>query len=208
MREVIVHGALKNMLPQSTFNFDVHDAREAFSALFANFPATKQYVYDNNWHIFYGDPEGDDWESLGGEELTLHRPNKEIHIVPAVEGSGGNGGIIKTVVGAVIIGAALFFSGGTLAAPLFSVLGTSFTFGNLAFLGAAIALSGIAQMLTPTPEVSSQSTNERNSPDQRQSFLFSGAVNSTEEGGAVPLIYGQHRVGSTVISSGLEIEQI
>lgn len=208
MRDVVIHGALAKMLPQDRFTFSVLDPREAFSALFANFPATRQYVYDNNWHIFYGDPQGDEWESLSEEELTLQRPNKEIHIVPAIEGSGGNGGIIKTVVGVAIVGAALFFSGGTLAAPLFAVLGTSFTFGNLAFLGAAIALSGISQMLTPTPEVSTRSTVERNDPASRPSFLFQGAVNSTEEGGAVPVIYGQMRVGSTVISSGLEIEQI
>ena len=36
--------------------------------------------------------------------------------------------------------------------------------------------------------------------------MFSGILNSNEQGGSVPLVYGRARVGSIVISSGVYAE--
>ncbi len=44
--------------------------------------------------------------------------------------------------------------------------------------------------------------------DQHQSYILSGPINTMNEGGAIPVLYGAPIVGSTVISAGLEIEQI
>ncbi|MFP4902656.1 tail assembly protein, partial [Paraburkholderia sp. BR14261] len=65
-------------------------------------------------------------------------------------------------------------------------------------LGAALALSGIAQLLSPRPQA--QATPER--ADNEPSLAFDGAVNTMGQGGPVPLGYGRMRVGSQVISVG------
>jgi len=41
-----------------------------------------------------------------------------------------------------------------------------------------------------------------------KSYMFNGALNSNEQGGPVPLIYGQARVGSIVISSAITSEEM
>lgn len=52
-----------------------------------------------------------------------------------------------------------------------------------------------------TPTVKSYTS--RNPPDQRTSYLFDGAVNTVAQGGPVPIIYGRMRVGSVVVSAGI-----
>ena len=52
------------------------------------------------------------------------------------------------------------------------------------------------------------SYDKREAPAQRPSFVFDGAVNTSEQGGPVPLVYGTMRTGSVVISSGLVSEEV
>jgi predicted phage tail protein len=73
-------------------------------------------------------------------------------------------------------------------------------------LGLAMFASGILQMLSPTPEIPDYSGREK--PDSRPSYLFDGPVNTTEQGGPIPLIYGEVLVGSTIISTSLDVEDI
>ncbi|MCR8922670.1 hypothetical protein NO559_07805 [Dasania sp. GY-MA-18] len=44
---------------------------------------------------------------------------------------------------------------------------------------------------------------EERNEEGRQSHIFNGALNSTEQGQAIPIIYGRIRVGSIPISAGL-----
>jgi len=67
-------------------------------------------------------------------------------------------------------------------------------------------LSGVAMMLTPVPGTPEYS--EREKPDERQSFLFDGPVNTNEQGGAIPIAYGRVLMGSTVVSTALDVEDI
>lgn len=136
--------------------------------------------------------------------------SKDLHIVPSAEGSGG-GGFFRVVLGAVIVAAAVVASGGTaagFAGTAFSVGTLNVSFGSVALFGASLALGGIAQLLTPVPKISAGDYNNRNSPEERASYIFNGAVNTTEQGGPVPLVYGRMVIGSTVISGGITAEQI
>ena len=49
---------------------------------------------------------------------------------------------------------------------------------------------------------------ELESPDQRSSFIFNGAVNISSQGTPVPLVYGQMRTGSVVVSAGINTEEV
>jgi predicted phage tail protein len=137
----------------------------------------------------------------------LNLGSKDLHIMPAPQGSGG---VFRVVLGVVLIGAALVLSGGTLGAAIPGFLGTSLgmTYSSLALFGASMALGGLSQMLTPVPKIGADSYAGRETADERPSFIFNGAVNTTEQGGPVPVIYGRMRVGSTVISGGITTENI
>ena len=211
MKTIILHGQLAEFTGQSEYRVEVSDAREAFSWLFAMFPKSRTLFKDQSWNIFYGNPEDTElpMQSLDEHSFMRGTSRDEIHIAPEVCGLGGNNGAVKTVIGIIIIAAVTYFSAGTLsAAAVSATFGAGGAIGSIAFIGASMALSGIAQMLTPMPDMSADGTTDRNKADQRPSYLFNGAVNVLEEGGAVPIIYGLHRVGSTVVSSGVEIEQI
>ena len=125
--------------------------------------------------------------------------NIDFHIIPSIRGSKGAGGVIKIVLGVALIGAALFFSGGTLAAPLMSTgLLSGFTYGNIAMVGLALGLAGVAALLTPKVQ----------NANQQSSFTLSGPTNAYDQGNPVPLVYGEVITGSHLISGSMDIERI
>jgi predicted phage tail protein len=111
-------------------------------------------------------------------------------------------GTTKIVLGAVLVGGAIFFSGGTLAAPL---LGTSaglfggITYGNIALLGVGLMLAGASTLLSK-PQVSTASNSV--------SVNGGNIGNSGQQGNAVTLIYGEVMVGSTPIEAWSDVEDI
>lgn len=138
------------------------------------------------------------------EDMIMGSSCKELHIMPRVEGSGGRGGIMA-VLGTVLVGAAIFFSGGLAAGGLSATwAGMQGTlWGTVAQLGAGMALSGIATMLAPQVGFDTNANESR-----KPSYLYSGPINLEREGGAVALIYGFPIVGSVVVSGGITVEDI
>ena len=67
-------------------------------------------------------------------------------------------------------------------------------------------LGGVAQLLAPDVDSGDPQTYEK--PEAKASFLFNGPVNTAEQGGPVPLVYGRVITGSHVVSSGLSTEKI
>ena len=75
------------------------------------------------------------------------------------------------------------------------------TFASIAMnLGLSMALGGISQMLAGNPATPGPANAVTNLP----SYAFNGAVNTAAQGNPVPICYGRLRVGSQVISTGLE----
>lgn len=134
-------------------------------------------------------------ENVGVDHLTLSGTT-EIRIVPVIAGSK-SGGLLQTVLGAVLIvvGAVLSFTGigGPIGAALISV-------------GIGMVAGGILQMLSPTPKTASQ--QEQATTENKPSYLFNGAFNSTQQGLPVPIVYGQMLVGSSVVGVGTWAEAI
>jgi len=76
-------------------------------------------------------------------------------------------------------------------------------------VGAALVLGGVAQLLTPTPQlgtVNARGIDETTDP--RRSYSFSGIQNVSRQGVPIPLIYGEVFTGSVVISAGINTEEI
>ena len=60
-----------------------------------------------------------------------------------------------------------------------------------------MALGGISEMLTPVPKPPPEA-------NKLKSFSFSGIEQTTQQGGAIPIVYGKCFVGSAVLSSGVD----
>ncbi|CTQ45776.1 tail assembly protein [Roseibium aggregatum] len=192
LRTVYLHGKLAKEFGKK-FEFDANDIAEIGRALNAVVPGFRKYAIDRHFRIVRGNlKSGFD---IDESQLTLSLGNtSEIHIFPAVKGSGGNNallGIVKVVAGIALLGVGYFLLGGTLATVAMG-------------LGASLALSGVASLLTP--QVPQQ--EQREEPGNQNSHLFNGATNTTRQGAPVPLVYGKMRTGSHVASAGITLEEI
>ncbi|WLG43222.1 tail assembly protein [Pseudomonas sp. FP1740] len=116
----------------------------------------------------------------------------ELRIVPVISGSK-SGGLFQTVLGVVLIvvGVVVTALSGGSASPVGAALIST---------GIAMTIGGVLQMLSPTPKTPSQ--QDQAVTENKPSYLFNGAFNSTQQGLPVPIVYGQMLVGSSVIAIG------
>jgi len=68
-------------------------------------------------------------------------------------------------------------------------------------VGLSLVLGGVSTMLSPPPP--ELNMNEAN---KLQNYSFSGVTNTAQVGTAIPIAYGRLFVGSSVISSGLDVD--
>ena len=208
MKVVKVYGALKKRLGQGRFEFDVATPAEAIRALCANFPGLQKWIIDSEQDgIAYKVKVGK--EEIGEdniEELAYPWSEKEVFsVTPVLTGAGRGWG--KVIVGALLITAAILLPG---AAPAlgwsgFTAGGTGAMAGfaaSMANVGLLVTLSGVAEMLSPSPPMPDMDVNTL------QSFSFSGVLNTNQIGTPVPIAYGRLFVGSSVVSSGLDVDQL
>ena len=194
LRKIKLYGELAKFLGQKTFEAEVHNAAQAIKFLIVNFPQLEKHMGDRHYKVLVGN-----WEI---KEEEIHYPNgqEEIKIIPIVGGEGGRG-LGRFLVGAVLIGVAIANPFGAAAIGTFG--GTPIAVSQLVgTIGASLAFQGLAQMLTPVPEIKEQEQ------DPRLSFNFSGIQNTSRAGVPVPVIYGEIMVGSVVISANIENEQV
>lgn len=196
-REIVLYGALAEKYGRS-FLLDVSSAAEAVRALASQLKGFANEMRKGEYQVKIDETYIDENELL----LTLGRANA-LHFIPVPCGSK-NDGILKVILGIALIGIGFAVSSGAFA---FSGVGGWTAMGNTLFgigaktflaLGAGLAMSGLAMMLSPTPTLES---NE--SADDTPSYLFNGAINITEEGNCVPLCYGVFMCGSVVVSCGM-----
>ena len=145
--------------------------------------------------------------------LLMPFSDKEVFsITPVVAGAGrGTGAILA---GAALIAVAIanpavgFGLGGAVGFRAGAVgTATAATFGaSLAAAGGTIGiglvLAGIAQAISP------QEPDEKKKAIELESFSMSNVVNTSRQGLPVPIAYGRVWVGSAVISSGLDVDQL
>ncbi|ASA02723.1 tail assembly protein [Enterobacter hormaechei] len=131
-----------------------------------------------------------DRRNIGHEEFELLGPGDELRIIPVIRGSK-RAGVFQALLGTALVAAAIWMPGVSIAAS------------NLMFsVGAAMAVGGVVQMLSP--QVSG--LRMRQEPDNKPSYAFGGPVNTTASGNPVPLLYGQREIGGAIISAGVYAE--
>jgi len=198
LRKIRVYGKLAKFLKQRVFEADVASAAEAVRFLVANFPQLRPHMAEQYYKVSVGT------YALTADELHDPAGQQEIKIVPVLTGAGG-------ATGRIIAGVALFAIATFATAGGGAIFGTAFA-KNLGLLaaaqgvGAALALGGVAQLLTPVPVV--PTTGPDTQQDPRKSYSFSGIQQTSRQGVPVPVVYGETLVGSVVISSGVDTDNL
>jgi predicted phage tail protein len=196
LRKIKLYGQLAKFIGRRVLEADVATAAEAVRMLVANFPGIEQHMADQYYRVTVGTYD------LGLDEIHDPAGQQDIKIVPVVAGAGATAKII--------LGVALF------ALATFATAGGGAIFGaaiakNIGFLaatqafGVALALGGVAQLLTPVPKIP-QGPDTVNDP--RKTYNFSGIQQTSRQGVPVPCVYGLTLVGSVVISAGTDTVQV
>jgi predicted phage tail protein len=187
-----VYGSLAKFLGQRVFRAAVDTPLEAVSFLRANFEGLAAHMADYDYKVLTGTLE----LQAGSNPEQLQYPvgmGEAISIVPVLGGAGGRG------TGSILAGVALV--GFSLAFPgIGKVIGGK-AMTAIGLFGGGLILDGVAQMLTPVPDLSDSDLDPASNPAS-----FSGIQNVDRQGVAVPVVYGETLVGSVVISSGINTQ--
>lgn len=202
LRKIKLYGKLAKFVGHRILEADVATAAEAVRFLVANWPELEKHMGDQHYRVTVGNYD------LLPEELHDPAGQQEIKIVPVMIGAGAVGRIIAGVALIVLsFGVASLAAGAALAGTLsgFGLQALAFATQAGLYIGASLALSGVAQLLTPTPRVP---TGPDTQNDPRKSYSFSGIQNTSRQGIPVPIVYGETVVGSVVISAGIDTVQV
>ena len=224
MKVVKVYGALRKRLGQCRFQFEADTPAQAIKALCANFPGLDKWLIDSEQDgVGYRVTIGKEriGEAEAGALLLPWSERDVFSITPVIAGAGQGAGSIFAGIGlvalAIVLGPAaggflglgMGLSGVTAGAVAGSaamgIIGGAFA-SAVGFLGVSLVVGGVAQMLSPTPTFSGF---ERGKEAARlESSTFSGITNTVQQGMPVPICYGRCYIGSAVISSGLDVDQL
>lgn len=194
IRTIVLHGYLRKRFGKQ-YKLDVDSPAEVIRALGVQLNGFVAALRRGEFRVLRGS------YALGEAELGLPLADeREFHIIPVACGSK-RGGLLKVILGVAMIGVGFAVMGGAAAATSASVMSIGKT---LLTFGAGMFFNGLGQMLSPTPEIDPS----HEGPATRQSHVFGGTQNLTEEGNIVPVIYGITWSGSVVTSAGMNVKLV
>lgn len=194
IRTIRLYGVLGATFGRE-FKLAVSTPKEAIRALCVIVPGFERFMNTSKqrgltYAIFSGR------RNLINDELSMDEGDADIRIAPVVVGSK-RAGVFQTIFGAVLVAAAVFFTGG---------VGAAFTAGGWAGVaattGAAMMVGGVVQMLSPQ----TSGLASKQSADNQASYAFGGVTNTTSQGNPVPVLYGKRRIGGAPVSAGIYVD--
>ncbi len=155
----------------------------------------KYKILVNNEQIYSEPLEAHETQKILNSELCILKNNiKTIDIVPVLEGAGD---IFESPIVGIFLGGVMMMAGlgmlGFAANPM------------LLMAGLGLVFQGVANLLSTPPKFEEFRDIEQNQLNKRASYLFGGPVNTVNEGGPVPLLYGRLLIGSQVIGSSFDL---
>lgn len=188
MVNVRFYGSLKQF--GSEFRLDCQTTAEIIQALTSQIPKLRQFIQQGLFTVRVG---RDYFDNRYLEQGLSHKLKDDatVHFTPVLKGSK-RGGLFGVIAGVAII------SGAIALGPLAGIISTNAAW-IVGSVGASLLLGGVAQMLTKMPEMKLGTEKEK-----KQSTAFSNLSNMTAQGKTMPLAYGRMRVGSLIISQGVE----
>jgi len=194
MAVVYLHGYLGTKYGRR-FDLAVNSVVEAVRLLSANFKGFEADVFNHNPGFLIKVDGAATYEVATLREKHL---NPEIHIVPVVSGAGGDDSGWTQIAMAVVIAVATYYLG-----PAGAGWMSTATQGSMYGMAASMAISGVISLLFTAKQNNTDAiTGETN----LATYAFNGPVNTTAQGNPVPVLYGQLRVGSQVVSAGISTE--
>lgn len=174
----------------------VQTSAEAVKALCINFDGLEDYLMNAKkngmtFAVFRGK------RNIGVQDFQELAGDSDIRIAPVMEGAK-KAGMFQTILGAVMVVAGL-----ALGPAGWGVIGATMA-GGLIAGGVSSMAGGIYQMLSPQPS----GLQMRQDADNKPSYAFGGAVNTTAMGNPVALLYGVREIGGAIISAGIVAEDI
>ena len=188
MVNVRFYGSLKQF--GSEFRLDCQTTAEIVQALTSQIPKLRQFIQQGLFTVRVG---RDYFDNRYLEQGLSHKLKDDatVHFTPVLKGSK-RGGLFGVIAGVAIIAGAIALG------PLAGIISTNAAW-IVGSVGASLLLGGVAQMLTKMPEMKIGTEKEK-----KQSTAFSNLSNMTAQGKPMPLAYGRIRVGSLIISQGVE----
>ena len=188
MVNVRFYGSLKQF--GSKFRLDCQTTAEIVQALTSQIPKLRQFIQQGLFTVRVG---RDYFDNRYLEQGLSHKLKDDatVHFTPVLKGSK-RGGLFGVIAGVAIIAGAIALG------PLAGIISTNAAW-IVGSVGASLLLGGVAQMLTKMPEMKMGTEKEK-----KQSTAFSNLSNMTAQGKPMPLAYGRIRVGSLIISQGVE----
>lgn len=181
------HGVLRERFGKE-WRLEVNSVKEAMRLLSAQIKGLEHFMLNAHKQGLRFAVFTDKRKTISEKEVDMQTASELIRIVPVVEGAGGDGGLLNTILGAVmiVVGVVMMYFPGTQAmAP--SVIGA----------GIGLLVGGIASMLMPKAQ-----TDDANSDGNKANKGFGGAVTTVGQGNPVPILYGQREIGGFIISAG------
>jgi predicted phage tail protein len=199
LRKIKLYGQLAKFIGRRVLEADVATAAEAVRMLAANFPGLEQHMADQHYRVSVGNYD------LDIDEIHDPTGQQDIKIVPVVAGAGG--GAAKIILGIALIALAFIPGFGIGLSTVAGQAAAGFTAAGkiLLTLGASLALTGVAQLITPVPKVPQGAGSDN---DPRKTYNFSGIQQTSRQGVPVPCVYGLTLVGSVVVSAGTDTVQV
>ena len=197
LSKVKLYGELADFCGgQNQFEAVINQPIDAVRFLKANFAGLEQHMSSQFYKVYVGEYNIDE------ELLDFPSGGLDIKIIPVVTGAGNVGKIIAGValIGLGMLGGQMGFMT-LLKEPILGSAGINF-WALSGKIGMLLVLSGVAGLLTPTPELPDDET------DPIKSFSFSGVQQTTRAGTAIPVVYGKTLVGSIPISTKVETNDI
>jgi predicted phage tail protein len=204
IRDIFVHGTAGRRFGRH-FRLDVSSPGEAVRALCTLRPGLRATLREGLWRVIVGPPHLAN--AIEVKQLGMTMGRQPLHLVPATSPRGGGVDVGKVIVGTVLVGAAIFLTGGigaAFATPLIASAGI--TYGAVVTLGVSMVLAGVSGLLSQA--VGTGNAASRTSPLDAPSFLFNGVTNNTQPGSPVPLVYGTFLTGSVLVGAGLQMTDI
>ena len=164
---------------------------EACRALSVILPGFEQYMQTAHlrglrFAVFRGK------KNIGQDELKHNSGEEDIRIAPVIAGSK-RGGVLQTILGAVLVVGALALG----PVGIGAIAGS--TAMSIGLMGGSMMIGGVVQMLSPQPG----GLASRQDPDNTPSYAFGGPVNTTAMGNPVGLLYGEREIGGAIVSAGI-----
>lgn len=199
-KKIFFHGSIKHLLPEPV-EIDADSPLEAMRGLVQRFPHLKKFEHfdDRSLVQIVG--------FEGRQQLTMATDVEELHVVPAMLGSGGGGGgFMKIAIGAVLIAAAVIafpslpWAGSIFAGALNSTLGSI-----MINLGASLIFGGLLSFLSPAPP---RDTGLSAAADPEASKYLGIGRNTVRIGTRIPIPYGTNRIYGHYLSMDIQAKDV